>query len=111
MKKIILKITAAVIAAAMAVAGCQKAVAEDTVTVLAAESVSQKQTGKLYYVTAEVLNIRSGPGTDYSVIGSLTKGMRVKVFSIRGEQGNRWAKIRFAGLTAYASAKHLAKNR
>lgn len=78
---------------------------------LAAESTPVRQSVKKYYVTSDVLHVRSGPGTDYPVIGSLTHGMEVKVISVRGEKGNRWAKIRFEGLTSYVSAKHLAKVR
>ena len=78
---------------------------------MAAESTPAGQSGKKYYVTADVLYVRSGPGTDYPAIGSLTRGMEVKVISVKGEKGNRWAKIRFAGLTSYVSAKHLAKAR
>lgn len=64
-----------------------------------------------YYVTSEILNVRSGPGTDYSVIGSLSKGMEIKVTSIDGEEGNRWAKFNFEGLTGYAFADYLAKKK
>lgn len=78
-------------------------------TVMAAENTSARHRVKKYYVTSDVLNVRSGPGTDYSVIGSLTHGMEVKVTAFTGEKGNRWAKIRFVGITAYISAKHLAK--
>lgn len=78
-------------------------------SVMAAESASARQSVKKYYVTADVLHVRSGPDTDASVIGSLTRGMEVKVISVKGEKGNRWAKIRFAGLTSYVSAKYLAK--
>jgi len=79
--------------------------------VMAAENASSRQSGKKYYVTSDVLNVRSGPGTDYPVIGSLTHGMEVKAISVKGENGNRWAKIRFEGLTSYVSAKHIAKVR
>lgn len=75
---------------------------------LAAESTSARQYVKKYYVTSDVLNVRSGPGMDNSVIGSLTHGMEVKVIAIESENKNRWAKIQFEGLTAYVSAKHLA---
>ncbi len=35
-----------------------------------------------YRVTASSLNVRSGPGTGYAVIGSLSKGQVIKVKSI-----------------------------
>ncbi len=77
--------------------------------VQAAESTSARKTMKKYDVTSDILNVRSGPGTDYPVIGSLTRGMKVKVISVKGEKGNRWAKIKFEGLTAYVSAKYVVK--
>lgn len=107
MKKSNRKITAVIMAALLASGALQMSAAVKPVTVSAAEGVSAKQ----YYVTSEVLNVRSGPDTAYSVLGTLTRGIRVNVYSIRGEKGNRWAKIRFQGLTAYVSAKHLAKSR
>ena len=64
---------------------------------------------KSYVVASDILNVRCGPGTDYAVIGSLTRGLRVKVISISGEKGNRWAKIRFEGVRAYVSAQYLTK--
>lgn len=107
MKRPILKIIA--MAVALAAPAVQASVAQEPVTAIAAEGTSARQSAKKYYVASDILNIRSGPGTDYSTLGSLTRGMEVKVFSIQGEKGNRWAKIRFAGLTAYASTKYLAK--
>ena len=93
----------------LAVTVYESSAEKGAVTAVAAEGVSANQSGKKYYVTSEVLHVRSGPGTNYTVIGSLTKGMEVKVFSVRGEKGNRWAKIRFEGLTAYVSRNYLAK--
>lgn len=115
MKKIVLnKITAAtaaaLTAAVLAIPILQASVLQAPVIASAAESTFTSQPAKRYYVTADILNVRSGPGRDYSVLGSLTQGMRVKVISIKGEKGNRWAKIRFAGVTAYVSAKYLAEN-
>lgn len=104
MKKNVLKIMA--IAVTLSAPVVHSSAAEP---VMAAENASSRQSGKKYYVTSDVLNVRSGPGTDYSVTGSLTHGMEVKVVSIEGENENRWAKIQFGGLTAYVSAKHLAK--
>ncbi len=47
-------------------------------------------------VTASSLNVRSGPGTSYSRIGSLTRGS-VTVRSVSGD----WAQIDYAGRTGY----------
>lgn len=58
-----------------------------------------------YRVTASALNVRSGPGTGYSVIGSLSKGQVIKVKSI--SQG--WAKFTFNGQNGYVKADYLEK--
>ncbi len=53
------------------------------------------------------LNVRSGPGTSYSRIGSLSKGKTVIVLS----SSNGWSKILYAGTkTGYVSAQYLAGN-
>ncbi len=77
--------------------------------VVAAEASAKPANAGKYYVTSDVLNVRSGPGTNYPVIGSLTQGLKVRVISVIGEKGNRWAKIKFEGLTAYVSRRYLAK--
>ena len=41
------------------------------------------------YVTADSLNVRSGPGTNYGKNGSLTRGYRVNVLEVQG----KWARI------------------
>lgn len=45
-----------------------------------------------YYVTANTLNVRSGPSTNYSVIGSLTYADNVKVIE---SYTNGWKQIQF----------------
>lgn len=60
-----------------------------------------------YVVTASSLNVRSGRGTNYSIIGSLTKGQTVYVYN--GSLSNGWVKIKFAGSAGYVSAKYIAK--
>lgn len=106
MKKLYFKLAALAAAATLAAPVFQASVPKGCITAQAAKA----QRTKNYVVTADVLNVRCGPGTNDTVIGTLTKGMRVKVSSIIGEKDNRWAKIRFAGLTAYVSAKYLTKN-
>eukprot|EP01107_Rhizomastix_libera_P002668 TRINITY_DN145_c1_g2_i1.p1 TRINITY_DN145_c1_g2~~TRINITY_DN145_c1_g2_i1.p1 ORF type:complete len:360 (-),score=91.36 TRINITY_DN145_c1_g2_i1:122-1105(-) len=54
-----------------------------------------------YTVTASSLNVRSGPGTSYSVVTSLSKGKIVSVTSI----SNGWAKIS----SGYVSSQYLTK--
>lgn len=55
------------------------------------------------YVTAN-LNMRSGPGTGYSVILVIPKGTGVKVES----SANGWAKIIYNGKTGYVSSTYLS---
>ena len=50
------------------------------------------------------VNIRSGPGTSYSIIGGLTRGQSI---TIVGKAKNGWSKVRFNGDTAYVSAQYL----
>ncbi|NLU50745.1 MAG: SH3 domain-containing protein [Syntrophomonadaceae bacterium] len=44
-------------------------------------------------ITGSVVNIRGGPGTSYTKVGSITKGARVEVI----KQSGGWYQIRFAG--------------
>ena len=55
------------------------------------------------YVTASSLNVRSGAGTNYSVLGSLSKGSKVEVIS----ESNGWSKIKYNGSVGYVSSKYL----
>lgn len=45
-----------------------------------------------YYVTANTLNLRSGPSTNYSVVGSLSKADNVKVIE---SYSNGWKKVQY----------------
>ena len=56
------------------------------------------------YVTASSLNVRSGPSTSSSILGSLSKGTSVQVIS----ESNGWAKIKYNGSTGYVSSKYLS---
>lgn len=59
--------------------------------------------GDTYYATT-ALNVRSGPGTKYSIVGSLNRGQQCTAI---GKSGN-WLKLLTAdGSTAYASARYL----
>lgn len=49
------------------------------------------------------LNVRSGPGTSYKVVGSLTKGSKVKVISTSGS----WSKI---GANKWVSTSYLSSS-
>lgn len=54
------------------------------------------------YSTA-LINVRSGPGTNYSVVGKLKVNDQVKYLGASGS----WAKIEYNGTVAYAFAKYL----
>ncbi len=56
-------------------------------------------------VNTNSLNVRSGPGTNYSKLGSLSKGSKVEVIS----ESNGWSKINYNGKEAYVSSQYLSK--
>ena len=58
------------------------------------------------YVTATTLNVRSGAGTSYSVLGSLSKGTKVEVISTT----NGWSKINYNGSIGYVSSQYLSSS-
>lgn len=55
-------------------------------------------------VRASSLNVRSGPGTGYSRVGSLPNGASVTVLS----QSGGWYQIRYNSLTGYVSGDYLS---
>lgn len=59
------------------------------------------------YVTASTLNVRSGAGTSYSILGTLSKGTSV---AVTGESGG-WYKFNYNGKTAYVSKKYISKTK
>ena len=56
-----------------------------------------------YEVTTSSLNVRSGAGTSYNILGSVKSGEILEVYSI----SNGWAKIKFKTSVAYVSASYL----
>jgi uncharacterized protein YgiM (DUF1202 family) len=52
---------------------------------------------------SETLNVRSGPGTTYRVVGTLNGGRSVTVLST----SKGWSKIRFNDQTAYIASRYL----
>ena len=59
------------------------------------------------YVTANSLNVRSGAGTGYSVVTSVSKGTAVTVSSTT----NGWSKITVNGVTGYVSSEYLSSTK
>ncbi len=55
-------------------------------------------------VTASSLNVRSGPGTNYNVVGSLLNGTRVEIL---GTNSNGWHKISHNNSTGYVSGEYI----
>ncbi|HSQ87894.1 SH3 domain-containing protein, partial [Romboutsia sp.] len=56
-------------------------------------------------VNTSSLNVRSGPGTNYSKVGSLKKDEKIGVIS----ESNGWSKIGYKGKVAYTSSQYLSK--
>ncbi|MGI5921812.1 MAG: N-acetylmuramoyl-L-alanine amidase [Syntrophomonadaceae bacterium] len=50
-------------------------------------------------ITGSVVNVRSGPGVEYSVAGSLYKNTRVEIIT----QANGWNKIKYGNLTGWVA--------
>ena len=50
------------------------------------------------------VNVRSGPGTTYAVLGSAPKGAK---YTVTGQSGS-WYKINFNGKTGYISSVYLS---
>ena len=57
----------------------------------------------LYKTTASSLNVRSGPDTSYSSLGSVSKGTEVEVYEFDG----KWARILYKGKTGWLSGDYL----
>ena len=61
-----------------------------------------------YRVDASTLNLRLGPGLNYTAIGSLKKGEIVEGLAVSAD--NQWAQVRkTSGVTGWASLKYLTK--
>ena len=56
------------------------------------------------YVNCTSLNVRSGPGTSYSIIKSISTNTPLEVISTN----NGWSKIKEGSTTGYVSAKYLS---
>lgn len=63
------------------------------------------QTGQVIDVSTR-LNIRSGAGTNYKIVGSVAKNATVNIL---GQEGN-WYKISYNGVTGYVSSSYIRVN-
>ena len=70
----------------------------------AAESVNSVSAAPIPLVTADTLNVRSGPGTDYDRVGTLKKGAQVTIL----EELDGWYQISSGDLTGYVSAQYIS---
>ena len=69
-----------------------------------APSSSRGSTAKMAIVTASSLNVRSGAGTGYRIIGSLKRNAQIEILSRSGS----WYKIRYGNLTGYVHGDYLS---
>ena len=105
--------------AEICVQGCELTDIEQTLTVIVTENADgshtvtigdrswtlpakREQSGKVVNVRT-YLNLRTGPGTDYTVIGRLLNGAEVKVL----EESNGWYKVVVPEQTGYVCGKYL----
>ncbi len=80
--------------------GCTGYVSSDYVQASGTTPPAESTT---YIVTASKLNVRSGAGTNYAAIGSVTKGQKLSVVSKSGS----WYKINYNGRTGYVSSDYV----
>ena len=105
--------------AEICVQGCELTDIEQTLTVNVTENADgshtvtigdrswtlpakREQSGKVVNVRT-YLNLRTGPGTDYTVVGRLLNGAEVKVL----EESNGWYKVVVPEQTGYVCGKYL----
>ncbi|MEK5521892.1 MULTISPECIES: SH3 domain-containing protein [Heyndrickxia] len=69
----------------------------------AKKSAATKTTSKTMYVTASVLNVRSGASTKYKVVTTVKKNQSVKVTQTKGS----WSKVTIGSKTGWVSNKYL----
>lgn len=75
------------------------------VLLMAVAGTALASTYSAYYYTTAPVNVRSGPGMEYSIIGSLTTGQVI----IGLGSSNGWIQIYTSNnVTAYVSASYLA---
>lgn len=73
-------------------------------TYVSAVSTTEASNNSLKYVNCSSLNLRSGAGTNYSIIKVLYKGTNVTVLS----SSNNWSKVSVNGTIGYVSSTYLS---
>ena len=66
-------------------------------------TVQTEATKQIMYATAN-LNVRSGPGTDYSILTTLKSGQEISVLN----QSDGWAEIEYTPSPAYVSTSYIS---
>lgn len=56
--------------------------------------------------TTDNLNLRTGPGTNYSIVTNIPKGTVIDYYS----ESNGWAKVKYSGKYGYVSTAYLTTN-
>ena len=69
--------------------------------------VNSEAKTEVKYVNCSALNVRSGAGTSYSIITTITKNTKVEVIST----SNGWSKIKVGTTTGYVSSKYLSETK
>lgn len=67
------------------------------------ESPSHEVTGKVAIVTADALNVRSGAGTNYSIISTARYGSKLPIISYT----NGWYNVKVGSTTGYISESYV----
>ncbi len=77
--------------------------------VLPAVTIVDHTNASVYLTTSTPLNVRTGPGTSYSKVGTLPNGARIEVVQANAATGNgyTWDKIYFAGQYAYVAINYV----
>jgi len=77
---------------------------------IAMPEVAEPPQGKLFYIAADSVNVREGPGKDHAVIDRLPKGEAVLVLE-QGEGPDGWSLIRIEGdgVQGYIAARLLTE--
>ncbi|MDO5026684.1 MAG: SH3 domain-containing protein [Tissierellia bacterium] len=65
------------------------------------QTTTQSQTGVKTYKSTAIVNVRTGPSTNYKILGQIPLGTTVS-----GSVSGNWIKITYKGQTAYTSAAY-----
>lgn len=88
-------------------------IAEGVLSTTIKDTVINNTNNSTYIVNTDVLNIRSGRGTEHSKVGTLKKGDKVEIWSIGTDsKGNKWGSFRYSfnpDIIGYAHMNYLDK--